>query len=222
MSSIPVSDLTYTEAVAELERLADERPPEDRVLDRIHWDEKNLARYSELQARLAQPITIPDPTPQETPMQQDQPSHQQTLEQKIAKFHQVHADLVEKPGSYSLRGTLNLLRHQIGAYAEKHGLPKPELPQAPAKPGAALREDRSTPPAKREEEPSAINHIISLVQFTPIENISHIRTQIWLLMADLERLSKDERAALIDELGFLDAAAHSAFGLASGTLQVMA
>lgn len=88
------------------------------------------------------------------------------------------------------------------AYAKKH----PVAARKAARPEA----DQAQRPA-----PAAVS--CGLV--TP-DRISTLRQSIWTLMADLERMPKEARAALEFELGLLDAAAHTAYGLATGRLQV--
>lgn len=48
----PVEQLNPSDALAELVELADARPPEEEVLERIKWDRRHLERYRALEAWL--------------------------------------------------------------------------------------------------------------------------------------------------------------------------
>jgi len=60
---------------------------------------------------------------------------------------------------------------------------------------------------------------ISCGAVTP-SRISHLRGYLWTLLADLERMSPEDRSALAPETSLLDAASHAVHALATGRLAV--
>jgi len=243
---IPMSQITPPAALAELVLLADSRPDEEDTLARIHWNKEHLERYHSLQAYLvlhpvedqaedtptdpatppAPPVVPPEPEPVEAPMPQPHHTPAELLELKTATYKRVHAELTADPGCKRLRDQLNTTRYEIRGLAKRLGCAAPDLPPAPESPSKAKPEAASeivvppvvAPPAAPQE--ARIPAVISPLALTPVESIARVRRDIWRLMASLEEMPKDKRAELVDEIALLDAAAHAAYGLVTGKLQV--
>lgn len=174
------------------------------------------------------------PSPQEIPMTPPAASPEEQLKTLLIKFKTAVTDAAKATTEKAFekaRGSIYQLRFQIKSMAEKNDLEATALPEIPVNPWGKKKNEKAVP--KAPQAPSALA-VPSIENPRPlslcVENqtreqvassIASIRSSIWLLMADLEKMSPQLRADLVDELGLLDAAAHASHCLATGRLEIV-
>lgn len=107
----------------------------------------------------------------------------------------------------------------ISAAATRRRQAQATAPAETPAPVVIDRQGTTTPLADLGKTPAPPAGAVSCGLVTP-GRISYLRQSIWTLLSDLERMSPEARAGLEPDLGLLDAAAHTAYGLATGHLQV--
>lgn len=175
--------------------------------------------------------TLSKPSPQEIPMTPPTVSPEEQLKTLLTKFENAIFDAAHATTEKAFekaRGAIYQLRFQIKSVAEKNDLEAPALPEIPVNPWGKKKNEKavskapsSTPVPSIERSQPLSPSAESQSREQVASAIASIRISIWLLMADLEKMSPQLRTDLVDELGLLDAAAHASHCLATGRLEIL-
>ena len=208
-----VHELTTAEAALELEQLLDIKPSEEQPLALHRWNEVSGQRAAELQAWLLMHST---PAPKEAPMPAPK-----TPEEKLATIK-------ERFLRHSQGDARSLAAFDARALCKKHSLPVPDwaakkvsapkekaAPKPIPDPPACDGESTTEPLPYTDRHERKYGHPVMKPEDWQ-RLVSRTRATIWRLMAELEDLPVDLRAALVPELALLDAAAHTAHTIALG------
>ena len=222
------------------------RRPEPETPAFTTWCDEKLRLMARLEmaenatrSQWSEPFVVPEkaipstPPPQENPMPpatQPPISPEAQLDALLTKISTATSAAVaardEKHFQRAL-GQVYQFRHQVNQIVEKHALQAPVLPAIPANPWSAKHKPERKPqrsqkvlPQTEGDRPLPREPSPAQPETPTVSAIAEVRRSIWLLMAELERTPVQARAAMVEELALLDAAAHAAHSLATGRLEV--
>jgi hypothetical protein len=161
-AALPINQMTSDQALDELVRLTDLRPPDEDVLGVIHWQQENSHRAQQLEAHIlhlaktsgAGALPGPEPEPQDAPPHHLQPEStpdpaatpryamhpplkktpQQKLDHMLDRFATIAAKVQANPGDRDARDDFSTIRSNIKSLVKGTGLPMPKLADLPPLP----------------------------------------------------------------------------------------